>query len=61
MTFVLQPCIKTSLIIIGIIVLIAIVVFLYLLIAGADESRRYKEPTQRVEDSEEDINRIEKE
>ncbi len=33
--------IKTPLIVIGVVVLIAIVVFLYLLIAGADESRRH--------------------
>lgn len=31
---------KTLLIIVGIVLFIAIVIFLYLLIAGADESRR---------------------
>lgn len=35
-----QPWMKTALIIIGVVFLIAIIVFLYLLIAGADESRR---------------------
>lgn len=35
-----QPWMKTALIVVGVIVLIAIMVFLYLLIAGADESRR---------------------
>ena len=34
--------IKTPLIVIGIVILVAMVVFLYLLIAGADESRRKK-------------------
>ena len=34
--------IKIPLIVIGIIVLIAVLIFLYLLIAGADESRRKK-------------------
>ena len=50
MKFEFQPWMKTALIVIGIMVLIAIVVFLYLLIAGADESRRHKEPTQKTED-----------
>ena len=40
MTFTFHPWMKTALIVIGVVVLIAIVVFLYLLIAGADESRR---------------------
>lgn len=35
-----EPWMKTTLIVVGIVFLIAIVVFLYLLIAGADESRR---------------------
>ncbi len=39
--------IKTPLIVIGIIVLIAIMVFLYLLIAGADESRRKRDSDDR--------------
>ena len=38
MTFVFQPWMKTTLIAIGIVVLIAVIVFLYLLVAGADES-----------------------
>ena len=42
MTFVFPPWMKTALIIGGIIVLIAMLVFLYLLIAGSDESRRSK-------------------
>ena len=36
-----QPWMKTALIVVGVIVLIAVVIFLYLLIAGADESRRH--------------------
>ena len=43
MTFTFEPWMKTELIVIGIVVLIALVIFLYLLIAGADESRRKKE------------------
>lgn len=48
MTFTFQPWMKTALIVIGIIVLLAVIVFLYLLIAGADESRRHREPTQEI-------------
>ena len=42
MTFSFEPWMKTILIVIGVAVLIAMVIFLYLLIAGADESRRDK-------------------
>ena len=48
MTFEFQPWMKTALIVIGVVGLIALIVFLYLLIAGADESRRHKEPTQKM-------------
>ena len=41
--------IKMPLIVVGIVVLIVTVVFLYLLIAGADESRR-KDRNQKDED-----------
>ena len=47
--FTFQPWMKTALIIIGVIILLAIIVFQYLLIAGADESRRHKEPTQKID------------
>lgn len=50
MTFTFLPWMKTVLIVIGVIFLIAVVVFLYLLIAGADESRRHVEPTQRTDE-----------
>lgn len=40
MTITFQPWMKTALIIVGVVLLIAMIVFLYLLIAGADESRR---------------------
>ena len=43
--------IKTPIIIIGIILFIVIVIFLYLLIAGADESRR-RDRAPRCEKSE---------
>lgn len=41
---------KTALIVIGVIVLIAMVVFLYLLIAGVDESRRHERHDRRKDD-----------
>ena len=41
------------LIVIGIIVLIAVIVFLYLLVAGADESRRHKEPMSKISEEQE--------
>ena len=45
-----QPWMKTALIVIGVIVLIAMVVFLYLLIAGADESRRHERHVRRKDE-----------
>lgn len=45
--------IKTPLIVVGIVVLIVTVVFLYLLIAGADESRRNK-MNSHIEDKDRD-------
>ena len=36
-----QPWMKTALIALAVILLVALLVFLYLLIAGADESRRH--------------------
>ena len=44
--------IKTPLIMVGIVVLIAIVVFLYLLLAGADESRRKDGYNKEIENEE---------
>lgn len=40
MTFTFEPWMKITLIVIGVVLLIAMAVFLYLLIVGADESRR---------------------
>lgn len=48
MTFTFQPWMKTALIVLSVLVVIGIIVFLYLLIAGADESRRHREPTQKM-------------
>lgn len=42
MTSAFQPWIRTALIVIGGLIFVAIFVFLYLLIAGTDESRRRK-------------------
>ena len=39
MTFTFEPWMKITLIVIGVVLLIAMAVFLYLLIVGADESR----------------------
>ena len=49
-----QPWMKTALIVIGIIILLGILLFLYLLIVGSDESRRSYEPTQKVEGKKKD-------
>lgn len=48
MTFEFQPWMRTALIVLCVIFLIGVIVFLYLLTAGADESRRHKEPTQKI-------------
>ena len=57
MTFTFQPWMKNAFIIVGVVLLIAIIIFLYLLIAGADESRRkdrFKQINHDNEDAESD-------
>ena len=52
-----QPWMKTALIVVGVIVLIAVVIFRYLLIAGADESRRkINNPKEKDDKNEKDSN-----
>ena len=51
-----EPWMKTTLIVVGVVLLIAMVVFLYLLIAGADESRKYRNTNQNTEEIKDDNN-----
>ena len=47
----LQPWVKIVLIIVGSLVLLALIIFLYLLIAGSDESRKNHKSKQKTEES----------